>query len=227
MLPIKDIYQNDKILWGYFVLICLFFVFFFVCVFYSVKLQQVKRLDFLQYPNSIILSCLSFATLSPFVVRDYDLCLLRWSDLSRCSFSRLSDLCRFCFARWCGLCCWCFALLCDFCRCCFVRWCDICRCCVARWWRDLCRCCFALFVIFVVAVLITDVIEIVAVPFDLPVLTYYYSVLFDCSAAWKGIKYIINKTYCTRNNCKKFHWGLQVQRNLCRQFVRKCNVFRK
>ena len=59
-----------------------FFVVFCVCVFYSVKLQQVKRLDFLQYSNSIILSCLSFA---PFVVRDYDLCLLRWSDISRCS----------------------------------------------------------------------------------------------------------------------------------------------
>ena len=88
MLPIKDIYQNDKILWSYFALFCflyffvLFFVVFCVCVFYSVKLQQVKRLDFLQYSNSIILSCLSFA---PFVVRDYDLCLLRWSNLSRCS----------------------------------------------------------------------------------------------------------------------------------------------
>ena len=32
-----------------------------MCVFYSVKLQQVKRLDFLQYANSIIFSCLSFA----------------------------------------------------------------------------------------------------------------------------------------------------------------------
>ena len=59
-----------------------FFLFLCVCVFYSVKLQQVKRLDFLQYSSSIILSCLSFA---PFVVRDYDLCLLRWSDISRCS----------------------------------------------------------------------------------------------------------------------------------------------
>ena len=25
------------------------------------------------------------------------------------------------------------------------------------------------------------------------------------------LKYIINKTYCTRNNCTKSHWGLQVQ----------------